>query len=400
MTPSLTLNYGVRWEVVRAVPGDHRHLRGGDARRPVRRVRHRIGARRPPVQPVPAGHARRRRTSCRSSPPSTTKTRASKRSGGTSRRTSASRGCRVCRTAGSAASWATLTRRRFAPATRRASTASAWIGLPAATATTPAAQTNADRTVNNGNLVYPGESWPILLRETNRLGPPAVCPDGADDGGLRAAHAGVSDHRDGREQPEHHRSRPRIGVHAIVDGRLPALADQGLGDRNPLRRQPELRRVDHGELERAEHRRKRLPRRVQARAGELAGQPGRRTRRDVQLLRRRHQHVAAADLSGATSVASTAIWPTTRAVTRRRISANTAWTGHLGVHNPDPVDAANDLHDNATFRGNATTPACRSNFFVMNPAVDAANILRSTRAAAGTTRCSSSTAAGCRRACS
>ena len=42
------------------------------------------------------------------------------------------------------------------------------------------------------------------------------------------------------------------------------------------------------------------------------------------------------------------------------------------------MDAANDLHGNATFRGNATTAGLPVNFFVMNPAVAAANVLRST----------------------
>ena len=44
-----------------AVPGHHRHLRLGDARRSLRRVRHRVRAGRAAVQPLPAGHPRRRR---------------------------------------------------------------------------------------------------------------------------------------------------------------------------------------------------------------------------------------------------------------------------------------------------------------------------------------------------
>ena len=84
----------------------------------------------------------------------------------------------------------------------------------------------------------------------------------------------------------------------VVDRRFPALAHQGLGDRDPLRRQPELQRLDYRRLERAQHRRERVHRRVQARPGEPArqhrGEPG----RDVPLLRRRHRHVAAADVSG------------------------------------------------------------------------------------------------------
>jgi hypothetical protein len=60
---------------------------------------------------------------------------------------------------------------------------------------------------------------------------------------------------------------------------------------------------------------------------------------------------------------------------------NSAWTGHLGFYEPDPVDAANDLHGSATFRGNALDAGLPANFFVMNPAIDDANI---TKALAGT----------------
>jgi hypothetical protein len=56
---------------------------------------------------------------------------------------------------------------------------------------------------------------------------------------------------------------------------------------------------------------------------------------------------------------------------------NSAWTGHLGAYEPDPADAANDLHASATFRANALRAGLPANFFVMNPAVDEANITRS-----------------------
>ena len=57
--------------------------------------------------------------------------------------------------------------------------------------------------------------------------------------------------------------------------------------------------------------------------------------------------------------------------------SNTAFTGHLGVYEPDPQDAANDLHANTTFRSNAIRAGLPANFFVMNPAVTSANIVRS-----------------------
>src|SRR6185369_2199376 len=59
---------------------------------------------------------------------------------------------------------------------------------------------------------------------------------------------------------------------------------------------------------------------------------------------------------------------------------NTAWTGHLATFGPDPADAANDLHNDATLRQNALNAGLVPNFFVMNPSINQANILR---AAAG-----------------
>ena len=56
---------------------------------------------------------------------------------------------------------------------------------------------------------------------------------------------------------------------------------------------------------------------------------------------------------------------------------NSAWTGHLGYYEPDPDDAANDLHANLTFRANALAAGLSPNFFEMNPGVSQANITRS-----------------------
>ena len=39
----------------------------------------------------------------------------------------------------------------------------------------PGQTITTNRNVANGNLALPGESWPVLLRENSRLGPPATC---------------------------------------------------------------------------------------------------------------------------------------------------------------------------------------------------------------------------------
>jgi hypothetical protein len=56
---------------------------------------------------------------------------------------------------------------------------------------------------------------------------------------------------------------------------------------------------------------------------------------------------------------------------------NTAWTGHLGEFEPDPVDAANDLWNNAGRRTNAAAAGIPLNHFVLNPHVDDAVITKS-----------------------
>ena len=42
----------------------------------------------------------------------------------------------------------------------------------------PGRTTSGTRSNGNNNLVLPGESWPLLYSQKDRLGPPATCPDG------------------------------------------------------------------------------------------------------------------------------------------------------------------------------------------------------------------------------
>ena len=125
------------------------------------------------------------------------------------------------------------------------------------------------------------------------------------------------------------------------------------------RREP----VDRGELQRDQHHRERVLRRVPAGDGEPAGQPRRRPRRDVRVHRAGHGHVAAADLS--------------RVLQRHRATSNNpaAYTGselderHVrrpaGRTQPEPYDAAGDLDGNAARRGQRGRSAgLPANFFV------------------------------------
>ena len=56
---------------------------------------------------------------------------------------------------------------------------------------------------------------------------------------------------------------------------------------------------------------------------------------------------------------------------------NSDWTGHLSQFEPDPFDAANDLWNNQGRRTNAANAGIPANHFVLNPAVDDVNVTRS-----------------------
>ena len=111
-----------------------------------------------------------------------------------------------------------------------------------ATAPTRAARSAPNRNTSTG---YPAraagrDAGRCCFRETSRLGAAGVPAD-----------AGVSDRGDVGEQRQHLRPGPRTPRVALVLGRLPALDRHGHGDRSPLRRQPQHVRLGDGELERA-----------------------------------------------------------------------------------------------------------------------------------------------------
>ena len=149
----------------------------------------------------------------------------------------------------------------------------------------PGSTFNANRNVNAGNLVYPGESWPLLLRQTNRLGA------AGDSGG-----AGLSARADHVRHDQRLRSEHPGAAHAVLVGRPAARAVEGHGDGGPLHRHPPEWRVAERELERGQRHREWLPERVPARAGQPAGEPRRRPRIQLRLLRPEHRHRAVADL--------------------------------------------------------------------------------------------------------
>jgi hypothetical protein len=239
----------------------------------------------------------------------------------------------------------------------------------------PGGTTAANRTVGNGNLVYPGESWPILLRETSRLGPPATCPDGTVSAACvprtpaypiiatTANSLNIFDPDITLPSTQSwtvglQRSISRdsvVEVRYVGNANKNAWVTENWNERNII----ENNFLDEFRLAQAN-----LRANLDAGRGATFKYFGAGTGTSPLPTYLAYFSGINPSLSGdASRYTSTAF-------------SNSAWTGHLGYFNPDPVDAANDLHNDATLRQNALTAGLAPNFFVMNPAVGAANILR------------------------
>ena len=273
MKPQLTVNYGLRWEVQMPFKPTTDTFSTTTLRGSLRRVRRRVRARGPAVQSVPAGqpvgrrvHAAPTRSTTDNAPGYNTEWgnfapnvgvawRPNVRDGwlrDSARRSGAGDGARRFLGELQPGAHGSVHRRlRQQPGRhdeREPQRRQRQPRLPGRELADPAARDVAARPAGD-----------VRRRRRQRR--------------LRAADAGVSDRRDGRQQPQHLRSRTLAPVHAVVVVRLPALAHQRLGDRDPLSRQPQRR--TRGSTENWNERnidRERLPRRVQARAGEPAGE--------------------------------------------------------------------------------------------------------------------------------
>ena len=155
----------------------------------------------------------------------------------------------------------------------------------------PGNQITTNRTTTSAQfpLVPAGESWPVLLA---RAGAPwAVTRD--------SGRAQLPDGDRLQQRRESLSSEFQDAVRPVVFGRLPADDQPADGHRSAVRRHAARRRHGDRELERGELDDERIPRRVQAGAGQPAGQPGLgrcRARELLRLLRTGHRDVPAADL--------------------------------------------------------------------------------------------------------
>jgi hypothetical protein len=231
----------------------------------------------------------------------------------------------------------------------------------------PGSQLDANRTVNNGLLVGPGESWPVLFRDRGRLGPPPFPATPA-----YPIAATINDNInifDPEIEVTYSRSWS-VGLQRAVSKDM-AVEIRYVGTRNiggwTTEDWNEIDIVGNGFFNEFRLAQANLQANLAAgRGGTFAYfGPGSGTSPLPTYL---------AYLTGSNQAGDPSRYTAS-------LFTNSAWTGHLGLYEPDPHDAANDLQSNATRRGNALTAGVPVNFFKLNPHVDEANI---TRSASGT----------------
>jgi hypothetical protein len=226
----------------------------------------------------------------------------------------------------------------------------------------PGATTPADRGTGASDypLVRPGESWPLLFRERGRLGPPEfprtpsfpITADLGSGNDIRIFDPDLEVPYTRSWSAGFQRGLSRdmaIEVRYVGNRNVKAWTDENWN---------ELVLEENGFLEEFKLAQQNLRTNIAAGRGNTFRYfgPGTGTSPLPTYL---------AFFSGiARSEAGNAARYTSS------LFANTAWTGHLGQYEPDPVDAANDLWNNAGRRSNALAAGVPLNFFVLNPHVD------------------------------
>jgi hypothetical protein len=216
------------------------------------------------------------------------------------------------------------------------------------------------RNATNGNLVLPGQSWPVLLRERDRLGPPSFPETPAYP--VLSTIATRMDVLHPDLEVAYSRS-VSVGLQRAVSKDM-AVEVRYVGTRNlkgwTTENWNEINIYENGFLDEFKRAQANLRANIAANRGATFAYmgPGTGTAPLPTYL---------AYFSGRTDASNTAAYSSTN-------WANSAWTGHLGEYEPDPLDAANDLHANQTLRNSAITAGLPRNFFRMNPDVASGNV--------------------------
>jgi len=227
-------------------------------------------------------------------------------------------------------------------------------------ASNPGSAITTTRNANNGNLVLPGETWPVFLRDTDRLGPPAFNRTPSFPIAATISNSVNILHPD-LEVP--YARSYTVGFQRSL-GRDTAVEVRYVGTRNlkgwTEENWNELNIFENNFLEEFKLAQANLRANLAAgRGGSFAYfGPNSGTSPLPTYL---------AYFSGRTDAANAAAYTSSN-------FANSAWTGHLGQYEPDALDAANDLHGSATLRANALAAGLTPNHFRMNPNASSANV--------------------------
>ena len=237
---------------------------------------------------------------------------------------------------------------------------------------------SATRNATTGfSLVRPGESWPVLYRESSRLGPPAF-PTSPNYPIIASIGAGNDINIFDPNVRTPYTESWMVGIQRAI-GRDTAVEVRYVGNRNrrawTTENWNDLNIFENNFLEEFKVAQANLRAHVVAGCGTPATNnaacsfayrgPGTGTSPLPTYLAFFSGHNRS--LAG-----NQALYTATQ-------FTNSDWTGHLSFYEPDPFDAANDLWNGSSgaFRANAVTAGVPRNWFVLNPAVDDANVTRS-----------------------
>jgi hypothetical protein len=232
----------------------------------------------------------------------------------------------------------------------------------------PGASLSLVRSAANGNLVLPGESWPLLLRETSRLGPGAFPPTPSYPLPIdRTAGVNLFDpHWEVGSADSFSAGIQRsISRSTAVEVRYVSMRGRNLLD---IENWNEINIVENAFLDEFKLAQVNLYANIDAGRGQTIRYfgPGTGTTPLPTYL----AYLTGSSQSGDATAYTGTGW------------TNATIVGRFARLNPDPVASAVDLFGNATFRANALGAGVPANFFVLNPDVTGVNV----RVSKGSTR--------------
>jgi len=217
-------------------------------------------------------------------------------------------------------------------------------------------------------LVLPGESWPILLSQTSRLGPPTFNPQPAYP--ILASFAAGNDMRifdPTIEVP--YTDSWTIGFQRAI-GRETAVEIRYVGNENKKPWSTEnwnaVNLYETGFIDEFQMAQANLRANIAASRGATFAYFGPGSGTTPLPIFLAHFSGRAADQAGNAAVYTSSQF------------SNSNWVDNLDAYDPDPADIANDLWTGSSgqWRNNAAAAGLPSNFWVMNPLVDDAVVTR------------------------